>query len=71
MSKGKLGAKADQAKGAIKEGVGKVTGNEEMELKGKAERKKGEAKEVAHDTKEKVAGKINEAIDKSEGKDKE
>ena len=44
--------KLNQAKGAIKEGVGKVTGDEKTEKEGAAEKVVSKVKEVAEDTKE-------------------
>jgi uncharacterized protein YjbJ (UPF0337 family) len=37
--------KSDQAKGRVREAVGKVTGKKSTQLKGKAERAKGKLKE--------------------------
>ena len=48
--------KLNQAKGAIKEGVGKVTGDEKTEKEGAAEKVVSKVKEVAEDTKDKVKG---------------
>jgi uncharacterized protein YjbJ (UPF0337 family) len=44
----------DKIKGNIKEGVGKVTNDKEAEAGGKRDQAKGEAKDAAHDVKEKV-----------------
>lgn len=41
-----LEGKLDKAKGNIKEGVGKLTGNKSQEAEGKADQVKGEAKET-------------------------
>jgi len=43
---------ADKAKGAIKEGVGKVTGDKEMENEGKLDKAKGSAHNAAGDVKD-------------------
>jgi uncharacterized protein YjbJ (UPF0337 family) len=46
MADMKAKGKADQAKGRVRETVGKVTGKKSTQLKGKAERAKGKAKEA-------------------------
>ena len=43
---------AEKAKGAVKETVGKLTGNEKLRAEGKAEKAKGAAHKVAGDIKE-------------------
>jgi uncharacterized protein YjbJ (UPF0337 family) len=43
---------ADKAKGAIKEGAGKLTGDKEMETEGKFDKAKGSAHNVAGDVKD-------------------
>ena len=43
---------ADKAKGAIKEGAGKLTGDKEMEAEGKMDKAKGSAHNVAGDVKD-------------------
>ena len=48
--------KLNQAKGAIKEGVGKVTDDKKTEKEGAAEKVVSKVKEVAEDTKDKVKG---------------
>lgn len=57
MDKDRIAGKAKEVKGTIKEGVGKVTGNEETEAEGKVEKttgkvqgKVGEAKDAVRDT---------------------
>jgi len=44
----------DQAKGSLKEGVGRVTGDEEMEAEGSADKIKGDLQEGWGGTKRKV-----------------
>lgn len=56
----------DKAEGTIQENVGKVTGNEEMELKGKLKLKIVETKEKASDLKDDAIDKINDKMDKSD-----
>ena len=50
--------KLNQAKGAIKEGVGKLTGDEKTEIEGAAEKVVSKVKEVAEDAKDAVEGAI-------------
>ena len=42
----------DKAKGAVKEAVGKVTGNEKLQAEGKADKAAGAAHETAGDVKD-------------------
>ena len=53
-------SKVEQAKGNIKETVGNVTDNKDLENEGKEDKTSGKAKEVV----ENVKNKANEAIDK-------
>jgi uncharacterized protein YjbJ (UPF0337 family) len=46
----------DKTKGAIKEGIGKVTGDRRTEAEGKTDRAKGDAKQAGHDVKEAAKG---------------
>ena len=50
--------KLNQAKGAIKEGVGKITDDKKTEKEGPAEKVVSKVKEVAEDAKEAVEGAI-------------
>lgn len=52
----KIKGMANEAIGNVKQGVGKATGNTELEVKGKVQEKKGEAQQVA--------GKVKDAVDK-------
>ncbi|MBK5288402.1 MAG: CsbD family protein [Acidimicrobiia bacterium] len=54
-----MGAQSDQAKGKLKEAAGTLTGNQDLESEGKADRRAGEAKEKVAD----VKGKVDEAAD--------
>jgi uncharacterized protein YjbJ (UPF0337 family) len=54
----------DKVIGEVKEAFGKVTGNEELELKGKIQSSKPDLRDKAHEIKEGIAGKINDIIDK-------
>lgn len=69
-TKGKVESTKDKLVGGVKETAGKVTSNEELELKGKIQSKKGElegnatdAADKADDIKENIAGNINDRID--------
>ena len=50
--------KFNQAKGAVKEGVGRVIGDEKLEKEGAAEKVVSKVKEVAEDAKDAVEGAI-------------
>lgn len=69
--KNKLENSKDKIVGKTKEVVGKATGNEKLELKGKLQSKKGELKSKIANVKDKVVGKINDILDeKKKGKQK-
>ena len=61
-----MGAKSDKVTGHAKEAVGSLTGNEDLEAEGKAERHAGEAKEKVDDVKDKVEHVIDTAKDKAD-----
>ena len=48
--------KIDQAKGAVKEGVGKLTGDKKIEKEGAAEKAAAKVKEVADDVQGAIEG---------------
>jgi uncharacterized protein YjbJ (UPF0337 family) len=54
MDKEHIKGAADKASGAIKEGIGKATGDKSMEAKGKFDKAKGEARDVVGDVKDAV-----------------
>jgi len=56
----------DRVIGKTKEAMGKSSGSEETELKGKLQSKKADVKEKFDGYKEKVAGKINDMLDKED-----
>ena len=56
----------DKVVGKTKEAVGKAIGSQETELKGKLQYQKGNLNKKVDDTKEKVAGKINDKLDESQ-----
>ena len=51
--------KIDQAKGAAKESVGKLTGDKKIEKEGVAEKAAAKVKEVAEDVKDAIEGTID------------
>ena len=51
--------KIDQLKGAVKEEVGKLTGDKKIEHEGLAEKVSSKAKEVAEGVKDAVEGTVN------------
>lgn len=69
-TKDKLDAAKDKIVGEVKEAVGKVTGNESLELEGKIQSVKGDIKkkmdigDQVEEMKEDVADTINDLIDK-------
>ena len=62
--------KLDQAKGSVKEGVGKLTGDKKLEKEGAAEKVVSKVKEVAEDAKDAVEGAI-EGVKNTIKKDEE
>ena len=52
----KADAKKDQVTGKIKEGTGKVTGDERTEAEGKSQSLQGKVKEGVEDAKDKAKG---------------
>lgn len=68
--KNKFDNMKDKVIGKTKEAVGKATGSEETELKGKLQSKKADFKEKFDDSKEIIAKKINDKLDEKE-EDKE
>ncbi len=67
----------DKVVGEVKESVGKATGNEELELKGKIQSAKSDIKEKAYDTGDKakkikkdVIAEINNMADENKGSNK-
>lgn len=55
--------KFEQAKGSVKEGFGRVTGDEEMEAEGSADKVKGDLQEGWGGTKRKVGDMLEHAGD--------
>ena len=61
--------KLDQAKGAVKEGVGKVTGDKKMEIEGAVEKVAAKVKGIAEEVKDSVEG-AAEGLKNAVSKDK-
>jgi uncharacterized protein YjbJ (UPF0337 family) len=53
----------DKIVGEVKEAVGKVTGNEELELKGKLQSTKADFKEKVAEIKDGIVNKVNDIYD--------
>lgn len=72
--KKKLDHTKEKIAGGAKEVAGKITNNEQLELKGKLQGAKSDLKknmsisDKAKDIKESVAGKINDVLDKKKAK---
>jgi uncharacterized protein YjbJ (UPF0337 family) len=58
----------DDAKGQLKEGAGKLTGDQSLENEGKADQVTGKLKDVAEDAKDAVEGVLGSIKDKLSGK---
>ena len=61
-----MAGKTDQVKGQVKEAVGSLTGDKDLESEGKADRRAGETKEKVDHAKDKVEGVIDQAEEKVE-----
>ena len=64
-----MGDRMDEAKGNLKEGFGKVTGNEEMETEGRAEHESATARREVKGTGNQIKGSIEEGLGKVTGDD--
>ena len=62
--------KINQAKGAVEEGFGKLTGDKKTEKEGAAEKVVSKVKEVAEDAKDAVEGAIEGVKNMIKGDDK-
>ena len=62
--------KINQAKGTVKEGFGKLTGDKKTEKEGAAEKVVSKVKEVAEDAKDAVVGAIEGVKNMIKGDDK-
>ena len=77
-SKHKIDNTKDKIAGKVKESVGKITNNEQLELQGKIQSAKSDIKkkmynigEGANEIKEDMARKLNDSIDKNKGNAKD
>ncbi len=61
----RLGNAGEDAKGKVKEGTGKATGNDQLEAEGKWDQTKANVKDKVEDVKDSVAGKYNDATDRN------
>jgi uncharacterized protein YjbJ (UPF0337 family) len=59
--------RVDEVKGKVKEGAGKLTGDEQMEVEGRAESEAAEAKREAKGAANKVKGSVQENVGKVTG----
>lgn len=59
----------DEAKGNLKEGLGKVTGNPDMQAEGQAEKDTAHAKREVKGTGNQVKGSVEEGVGKVTGDD--
>ncbi len=64
-SKERLEGETSKAKGKVKEGAGKLTGNHRMEAEGKGDQLKGKAQVAASDLKEKASDVADKVKDKA------
>src|SRR5919202_4580668 len=65
----RMGERIDEAKGNIKEGVGKLTGDTETQADGRTERDTAKAKREVKGAANKVKGKVEEGLGKVTGDD--
>lgn len=61
-----MGATSDKIQGQAKQATGIVTGDEELEAQGKADRQVGEAEEKLDDVKDRVTDFVDAVKDKTE-----
>lgn len=54
---------ADKAKGAVKQGIGKATGDKKLEREGRIDKAKGHAKDIAHDARKGAEEVLENAAD--------
>jgi len=59
-----MGEKADQAKGRAKEAAGDLTGDEDLQREGKADRVGGELKEKIGEAVDKVKDKVDDVVNR-------
>jgi uncharacterized protein YjbJ (UPF0337 family) len=61
-----MGEHVDKAKGTLKENVGDMTDNEELEREGKMDRAGADVKEKANDAVDTVKDKMNDLTDRDD-----
>ncbi|GBU17974.1 MULTISPECIES: CsbD family protein [Methylobacterium] len=59
----KIKGLANEAAGNVKQGIGKVTGNEKLQAEGKAQELKGEAQQTVGKAKDGIKGAAQKASD--------
>ena len=64
MNKDQVEGRVEQAKGHVKDAVGNVTGNRQMEAEGEADQVAGKTQAGYGDTKEKAKDSAKDLIDK-------
>jgi uncharacterized protein YjbJ (UPF0337 family) len=64
-----MGDRIDETKGNIREGVGKLTGNRDMEAEGRAEHDTAKARREVKGTANQVKGKVEEGLGRVTGDD--
>ena len=64
-----MGERIDETKGNIKEGVGKLTGNTEMQAEGKAEHDTAKASREVKGTANQIKGHVEEGLGRMTGDD--
>jgi uncharacterized protein YjbJ (UPF0337 family) len=62
-NKDEVEGKYEQAKGSVKEGIGNITGDDEMSSKGAADKLKGDVQEGWGGTKRKIGDMLDHAGD--------
>ena len=63
MNRDEMEGKYEQAKGSVKEGLGRLTGDEEMEAEGTADKLKGDVQEGWGGAKRKVGDALEDVGD--------
>lgn len=61
--------RSDQLAGKVKEGIGKVTGNDELESEGRQEDHREQTKQNIEEAGDKVSGAVEGVKEKIQGKD--
>jgi uncharacterized protein YjbJ (UPF0337 family) len=65
VNKNEVAGKTEQAKGAVKQKVGELTGNEDLEVSGTVDKVKGKARETVGTAQRKVDEAVDEINDDS------